>query len=442
MKTYDSYKDSGVEWIGEIPSHWMTTKIKYTAKANKESFIDGDWIESNDLSDEGVRYITTGNIGQGKYKEQGRGYISEDTFTKLDCTEVLEGDLVISRLSLPVGRSCVLPKIHYKVVTSVDNVILRPKEDIDKYFLNYLFNSTRYYEYTELISRGVTLTRISRGMLGNNPIVIPPLAEQQQIVSYLDTKTSLIDFLIEKTHQKIELLKEKRASVINETVTNGLNPKAEFKESGVEWIGEIPTDWENGKLGYYSNVFRGSGYQYLNQVDDDYEGVKERVVRISDITDFNPIWCEYKEQFENYRIKPDNILIGGTGHYFGKSIYVTKEMEGLIHSYNIIRVVIKKQYPKYVQYWLSSSNIREQMDISVLGSGQPFIDIQGLKDLQVIIPPLSEQYEIVSYLDEQTQKIDKSILKEEERTNLLKEYRQSLISSVFTGKIKVTEDAY
>ena len=219
MKTYDSYKDSGVEWIGEIPSHWMTTKIKYTAKANKESFIDGDWIESNDLSDEGVRYITTGNIGQGKYKEQGRGYISEDTFTKLDCTEVLEGDLVISRLSLPVGRSCVLPKIHYKVVTSVDNVILRPKEDIDKYFLNYLFNSTRYYEYTELISRGVTLTRISRGMLGNNPIVIPPLAEQQQIVSYLDTKTSLIDFLIEKTHQKIELLKEKRASVINETVT-------------------------------------------------------------------------------------------------------------------------------------------------------------------------------------------------------------------------------
>jgi type I restriction enzyme, S subunit len=212
-------KDSGVEWIGEIPSHWGTTRIKYTSKDDKYSFIDGDWIESKNLSDEGIRYITTGNIGEGKYKEQGKGYISEETFEELNCTEIFEGDLIISRLSLPVGRSCVLPYIHHKVVTSVDNVILRPKKEFDKYYLNYQFNSPKYFEYTELISRGVTLTRISRGMLGNNPIVFPPLSEQLQIVEYLDEHTQLIDKTISIEEKRIELLKEYRQSLISEVVT-------------------------------------------------------------------------------------------------------------------------------------------------------------------------------------------------------------------------------
>ena len=211
-----------------------------------------------------------------------------------------------------------------------------------------------------------------------------------------------------------------------------MNKYNSYKDSGVEWIGNVPSGWDNGRLGFYSNVYRGSGYQYLNQVDDDSELKKEKVVRISDISDFNPIRCEYKEQFENYRIKPDNILIGGTGHYFGKSIYVTKEMEGLIHSYNIIRVVIKKQNSKYIQYWLSSSKIREQMDISVLGSGQPFIDIQGLKDIQILIPPLSEQHQIVSFLDTKTSLIDSLIEKTQQKIELLKEKRTSLIDEVVT----------
>ncbi|MCH7764233.1 MAG: restriction endonuclease subunit S, partial [Candidatus Marinimicrobia bacterium] len=149
--------------------------------------------------------------------------------------------------------------------------------------------------------------------------------------------------------------------------------------------------------------------------------------------------CEYIEQFENYRIRTNNILVGGTGNYFGKSMFVTEEMEGLIHSYNIIRLEIYQQFPKFIQYYISSNLIREQMDISVLGSGQPFIDIQGLKDLHLIIPSMKEQTQIVEYLDEQTQKIDSTIEKETQRIELLKEYRQSLISEVVTGKIDVRD---
>jgi type I restriction enzyme S subunit len=211
-----------------------------------------------------------------------------------------------------------------------------------------------------------------------------------------------------------------------------MNKYQSYKPSGVEWIGEIPGGWIIGRLGYFSNVYRGSGYQYLNQVEDDFEKRKERVVRIGDISEFNPIWCEYVEQFENYRIKKDEILIGGTGHYFGKSIYVTDEMEGLIHSYNIIRLVVKNQCSKYIQYYLSSPMIREQMDMSVLGSGQPFIDLQGLKDLIILIPEYKEQHQIVQFLDSKTELIDKLVSIKEQKISLLKEQRTSLINQVVT----------
>ena len=205
-----------------------------------------------------------------------------------------------------------------------------------------------------------------------------------------------------------------------------------YKDSDVEWIGEIPSGWVVGKLGFYSNVYRGSGYQYLNQVDDEFEEKKERVVRIGDFNDFTPIWCEYLEQFENYRIQKNDILVGGTGHYFGKSMFVTDEMEGLIHSYNIIRLVVKKQNSKFIQYYISSNLIREQMDISVLGSGQPFIDIQGLKGLSIIIPTTQEQQQIVSFLDTKTSLIDSLIEKTHRKIELLKEKRTSLINEVVT----------
>ncbi|MCE7574154.1 hypothetical protein ACTFQF_07520 [Aliivibrio fischeri] len=106
---YPEYKDSGVEWLDEIPNHWTTAPIKYLALDNDTLFLDGDWIESKDISDNGIRYITTGNVGEGVYKEQGSGFITEETFQKLNCTEVFEGDILISRLNNPIGRACLVP---------------------------------------------------------------------------------------------------------------------------------------------------------------------------------------------------------------------------------------------------------------------------------------------------------------------------------------------
>ena len=442
MESYSSYKDSGVEWIQKIPFSWNKSRIRMVGKlyggltGKKGDDFNNDDNPSNKpfvpftnifnntyISKNHFQYV---NIGEGEHQNRVLKYdlfflISSESYEDLGKCSILLEDIE----ELYLNSFCKGYRIKDKRVNPL--------------FLNYQLLGSLHKEMISIEGNGFTRINLRQDRLLDIPVFIPPLNEQTQIVSFLDTKTQKIDELIEKTEQKIKLLKEKRTSLINHCVTKGLNPNVEMKDSGVEWIGEIPIGWKGGKLGYYSNVYRGSGYQYLNQVDEDYEDRKERVVRISDITEFNPIWCEYQEQFENYRIQPDNILIGGTGHYFGKSIYVTKEMEGLIHSYNIIRVVIKNQYPKYVQYWLSSSKIRGQMDISVLGSGQPFIDIQGLKDLHILIPPLSKQHQIVEYLDEQTQKIDSTIEKETQRIKLLKEYRQSLISEVVTGKVDVRD---
>jgi type I restriction enzyme S subunit len=220
-------KDSGVEWIGKIPSHWHISKIKYSADGDRNSFIDGDWIESPYITDKGIRYITTGNIGEGIYKEQGNGFISEKTFKELNCTEVFCGDLLISRLSPPVGRCCIIPNLGFRIITSVDNVILRPNKSVERKYLVYLFNTQRYYEYTALISRGTTLTRVSRTILGNINFPLPPLHEQQQIIEYLDSQTQKIDTLIKKENKRIDLLKEYRQSLISEAVTGKIDVRDE-----------------------------------------------------------------------------------------------------------------------------------------------------------------------------------------------------------------------
>ena len=220
MKRYDEYKPTGIEWIGEIPQHWEIMPLKYTANKNGCCFIDGDWIESTDIVEEGIRYITTGNIGVLEYKEQGNGYITEDTFKSLACTEVFPGDILISRLNEPIGRSCIMPDLGCKVVTSVDNVIYRPNtESFDKRFLVYYLNNNQFTEHANLLARGATMHRMSRTMLGHQFIIAPPIGEQIVISNMLDKKCSCIDAAIGKAKREIELLREFKQSVITEAVT-------------------------------------------------------------------------------------------------------------------------------------------------------------------------------------------------------------------------------
>lgn len=213
-------RPSGIDWINEIPVNWSSMKLKHTVKNIESDFMDGDWIESTDISTEGIRYLTSGNIGAGFYKEQGEGFISEDTFAELDCIEVFPGDLLISRLNEPIARTCFIPNLGYRIVTCVDNVIYRPKlGQFDKRFMMYQLNSKPFWFNASQLSSGATMQRISRSKLGSIKIIVPPLSEQQAIADYLDKKCAVIDGLKAKLIMKRETLKELRQSIISEVVT-------------------------------------------------------------------------------------------------------------------------------------------------------------------------------------------------------------------------------
>ena len=211
-------KDSGIEWIGKIPEGWETCRLKNLADPLQEnSFIDGDWIESPDITDEGIRYLTTGNVGDGLYKRQGNGYISQETFKDLNCKYAYPGDLVIARLNAPYGRSCILEDDEDRYVLAVDIVILRTLQD--KRYICYFTQCPGYQRAVEDYSRGTAMKRISRNNLGNIDVLSPPLAEQQAIADYLDEKCAAIDKLIAVKQGKIDKLNDYKKSLIYEYVT-------------------------------------------------------------------------------------------------------------------------------------------------------------------------------------------------------------------------------
>lgn len=220
-------KDSGVEWLGKVPEHWQVRPIKSLATGPATLFIDGDWIESKNLADSGIRYITTGNVGEGEYKEQGSGFISEETFDELRCTEVLPGDVLISRLNPPIGRACIAPNLRSRVVTSVDNVILRPSAEFDSMFIVFRFSAKDYFHEMSILGSGATMQRVSRTELGNVRVAWPPLNEQIEISRHIQAETMQIDTLSERVGKSIDLLKKRRSALITAAVTG----KIDLRES-------------------------------------------------------------------------------------------------------------------------------------------------------------------------------------------------------------------
>ena len=452
MKAYSEYKNSEIEWVKQIPSDWGICKLKFTALGKGQCFIDGDWIESKDISTDGIRYLTSGNVGPLKYKEQGNGYITEDTFRKLECRDVYEGDILISRLNEPISRACIVPNLNSRIVTCVDNVIYRPDcNRFNKKYIVYVLNCTPYTEKANLSARGVTMHRVSRTMLGNFYIPVPSIAEQQAIASYLDAKTKPIDDIIAKREKQIELLEEMKSAIISRAVTKGLNPDAQMKDSGIEWIGEIPEGWEMRKLKYIlksekyniktgpfgtqlkGNDLREEGdvpvYNQRNVIDNQFHSPSVFVT------------LDKANELAGFHTKPNDVLITSRGTIGKAAILPNGAKEGILHPCLIaLRINQDLVNLKYLIYYINGF---EGFAINVfLESNATTIEViytDTLKNIFVTLPQLEEQKRIVSYLDSETSKIDSRIAKRRKQIELLQEYKQALITAAVTGKIDVRE---
>jgi type I restriction enzyme S subunit len=440
---YPIYRTSGIEWLDQVPGHWRSVPIKYMALERNSLFLDGDWIESKDISSDGIRYITTGNVGEGAYKEQGAGFISEETFHALGCTEVYEGDVLVSRLNNPIGRACVVPDLGGRVVTSVDNVIFRPDSKFDKKFIVYLFSSEEYFKHTSNLARGATMQRISRGLLGNIRVVTPSFEEQTQIARFLDHETARIDALIEEQQRLIELLKEKRQAVISHAVTKGLDPTVPMKDSGVEWLGEVPAHWIISQLKFNTTEMQTGPFGSQLHAEDYIDGgiplinpahmVDGRIIPDFQVSVDEETWS----RLSRHALKAGEIIFARRGE-LGRCAVVSKDQEGWLCGTGSLKASLNSRLSSEYAYLLvTSKGVVSELSLESKGSTMENLNTETLGRVRLPLPPLSEQEAILEHVHEISGQFAALINEAEDGIKLITERRSALISATVTGKIDV-----
>jgi len=439
---YEEYKNSGISWLGNVPAHWEIFPLKAVASGDDTAFIDGDWIESRHLSETGVRYITTGNVGLGIYKEQGTGYISNDTFAQLGCTAVRPGDLLISRLNAPIGRACIAPALGVTVVTSVDNVIVRPSNTFDRKFLVFRLSSSDYFHEAGNIASGATMQRISRSELGNIRIAFPPLNEQISIAVFLGRETAKIDALIAEQEKLIALLAEKRQATISHAVTKGLNPNAPMKDSGVAWLGEVPEHWDVRPLKFLAKIGNGSTPNRDNPdywADEGFPWLNSSVVNQEEVTEAERFVTE-KALSECHLpiINPPAILVGITGQGKTRGMATQLQFTATVNQHlAYVKPDVKQLTPTFLLRCLESAYDHLRTESDGAGSTKGAITCDQLGRLRMPAPRVNEQEKIVSFLEMEVTKLDNLEADAIRAITLLKERRSALITVAVTGQIDV-----
>lgn len=428
-----SMKDSGIPWAGIIPINWTTSRIKYLPDDEPNSFIDGDWIESPFITDVGIRYLTTGNVGDGIFKRQGNGFISEKTLSLLGCKYAYPGDLVFSRLNEPYGRSCILPNDEERYVLAVDVVILRTNED--KRFLCYVSQCPGYHDSVMDSARGTTMKRISRTNLGNIVIPLPSLTEQRRIADFLDKKCAEIDSLTTDVQKEIETLQEYRRSLITEAVTKGLDPGAEMKDSGIEWATSIPSNWQTRRIKTLFRLREERNNLPLEKVNLISLYTDLGVVQHSDLekTTGNKAFTAdgYKIVRENDIVV--NIILCWMGA-IGRSSF-----SGVTSPAYDVYVPSNQVESRFYHYYFRTKGFNG--DCYKRGKGimamrwRTYSD--EFRDIRVVFPPLQEQQRIADFLDDKCAEIDSIIETKQKQLDILAEYRKSLIYEYVTGKKEV-----
>ena len=409
FRRYPEYKESGVDWIGEIPAHWNLAMLKYAAR-----LVYGDTLTSENRKN-GIVPVYGSN-----------GII--DTHSSANALSP----------AIIVGRKGSLGKIQYSDVPCfvIDTAyyIDRRTSHVNLRWLHYVLQALKLERF-----RNSVLPGLNRESTEGQYVPLITIEEQTQIAKFLDRKTEQIDELIRIKERQIELLHEQRTVLINQAVTKGLDPNVEMKPSGVEWIGEIPAHWEAKRLGYVSTIFKGGTPK--RNVDRYFQGDLPWA-RPVDITALQGALYIHDTEMHiseealgnsGARRLPAGTVLLTSRATIGETAITTVPMAT---NQGFANFVCNEQLLNiYLAYYL-----RAIKDLLIsLGSGSTFLEITKgtLVGVRIPLPPLSEQKQIVDFLEHKNNQIDELIAAEQRKIQLLQEYRQSLISEAVTGKIDV-----
>ena len=408
MKRYDEYKNSGVEWIGKVPNHWEIVPFKRATTINNGCDYKHVQVEENG-------YPVIGSGGQFAWANQ----------------YMYDGEAVL------LGRKGTIDKPMYYngKFWTVDTMFYGiPKKNANCKYLYYQAKNIPFERY----ATATALPSMTQTDLNNNTICLPPLDEQSAIANYLDKKCFEIDNVISALQKRIALLQELKQSVITHAVTKGLNPNVEMKESGVEWIGQVPKHWKVMKTSLAFNGI-GSGTTPSTSKKEFYDDEGKCWLQTGDlndgmISDTSKKVSDVAIKACNLRFYPkDSVVIAMYGATIGKVGIL-----GIRTATNQACCVLpanKYMVAKYSFYEFLAC--KPALLVSAIGGGQPNISQDTIRKQKIAVPPFIEQQAISGYLDKKCASIDAAISKAQHQVELLQEYKQSLITEVVTGKRKV-----
>jgi type I restriction enzyme S subunit len=428
---YPKYKDSGVEWLGEVPEHWVLNQGRRLFTQEREPARPTD-----DQLSATQKY---GVVPQKLFMEMEDQKVALALNGLNSFKHVEAGDFVISLRSFQGG----IERSAYPGCVSPAYTVLRPAESIDGRFWSYLLKSKGYIEALQSMTDGIRDGKnISYQQFGQ--IIVPAISlpEQIQIADFLDRETAKIDELVVEQRRLMELLKEKRQAIISHAVTQGLKPDVAMKPSGTEWLGDVPAHWDATPIKYVAKVGNGStpsrevpeywgetGFPWLNssvvnaRVVTEAEGfVTERALRECHL----PI------------VAPPAILVGITGQGRTRGMAAMLGIEATINQHvAYVRPDSTKLDVRYLLRILESAYLKLRRDSEEAGATKGAITCEQIGNLRIPLPSLAEQRAISAFLDIETAKFDTLTAEAQHAIDLLQERRTALISAAVTGQIDV-----
>lgn len=441
MKQYPKYRESGIQWIGQVPEHWEVSKLKYVI----ESLKSGGTPDSGNTSfyvEGGTPWVSIGDMSASEHVKTTQKTLSKEGIANKNLIVFPAGTILYS-IYATLGKVSELD-----VPACINQAILaiEPKDCILKPFFKYSLISQEQYVYS--IATNSTQPNLNAEKVSNFAILLPPLSEQEAIAAYLDKQTGKIDKSIESLEQQKTDLQQYRTSLISEAVTHGLSPNTTLKDSGVQWIGQIPEEWKVGPLKYYTSqdkyAIKTGPFGSQLKGDELRENGDVRVYNQRNVIDAqfetvqNYVTSNKAEELESFFTRPSDILLTSRGTIGRAAILPDSAIMGILHPCLIaVRLNTDLLDKRYFLHVLSSPLFRTYVSVESNATTIEVIYTETLKSFILPIPPLPEQEAIAAYLDERMGKIDTAIATIDRQIADLRAYRTALITEAVTGKVDV-----
>ncbi|MCF6204307.1 MAG: restriction endonuclease subunit S [Methylococcaceae bacterium] len=429
-QAYEEYKDSGVEWIGQYPLRWTLTRVKFESYVKARVGWHG--LKSDDFTDEGA-YLVTGSDFKGPViKWEDCYHCDFDRYEQDPYIQLKEGDLLITKDGT-IGKVALVNDLNGKATLNSGVFVVRPLADsYTSKFYFWLLQASIFTGFVDFNKTGSTIVHLYQDTFVNFRYAIPSLNEQQKIANFLDHETAKIDTLIEKQQQLIKLLKEKRQAVISHAVTKGLNPSTPMRDSGVEWLGEVPEHWIVTRAKFVSEIF----IPQRNKPElNDSVGVAWAIME-----DMKNVYIKETRKY----IDEKSAKLAGSKTLKAGAVIASCVGNFGIASINKIDVIINQQLQAFVPNTIKAEYLRETVSISksyfeLVGTAATlvYVNQEGFENLPVLIPPVVEQEDICVYIKKECCKFNKLVDQCERALHLYRERRTALISAAVTGKIDV-----